>query len=169
MCSWDGAFLLSKVLKDGVGLSVCSYQSGTHPSAPVTASAWTPAHTRCKQAQPQAMQAREFHGSAWNLKPGPHPGCRWKGVVTQKSVSLSRWKTPLHQGEDATGIQEKALDLETELTRGQSPKSYRGRAEKYFTAEHERNYLPSLLLSLPLSEKVLGSYKGVGVLPYTLE
>ena len=60
-------------------------------------------------AQPQEMQAHEFHGSAWNLKPGPHPGFRWEDVVTQKSISLSKWKIPFHPSDNTTRIQKKAL------------------------------------------------------------
>ena len=82
----------------------------------VTGFSVDPCPCQALQAPPQEMQAHELHGSAWNLKPGPHPGCRQEGGVTQKSVSLRRWKPPLHPRDDATGIQEKALALETGLT-----------------------------------------------------
>lgn len=61
----------SKSLQDGVGFPVCCYQSETHPSAlrdglrqghlpPPEMMVW-----------PHETWACEFHGSAWNPKPGP--------------------------------------------------------------------------------------------------
>jgi hypothetical protein len=63
--------------------------------------------------QPPDIGNHEFHGSAWNLNPGPVPGCRWEDVVTQKSVLLSQWKIPLHWDADAAKIQNKVFVSET--------------------------------------------------------
>lgn len=83
MCSWAGTYLFNKGLQDGVGFSVCSHQRRTHSSA--WASAWTSACTKHDSPAPE-MKTYEFHGSAWNLKPGPDAGSGWEDVVTQKPV-----------------------------------------------------------------------------------
>lgn len=86
----------SKSLQDGVGFPVCCYQSETHPSALRDGLRQGHLPPPGMMVWPHETWACEFHGSAWNPKPGPDPGSRWEDVVTQKSVSPTKWKIPLY-------------------------------------------------------------------------
>ena len=119
-----------------MGFPVCAYQSGMHPSALRVGLQRGHLPTHYVTARPQQTWAQDFHGSSWNLKPGPDPGAEWEDAVTQKSVTFSKWKIPFYWRADATKIQNKAFvseNLEAELIWEDSSKSHRCRTDKYFT------------------------------------
>lgn len=122
--------------------------------------------------QHQRMKAYEFHGSAWNLKPGPW--CRFwvGGCCHPEASSFSKWKIPLYQRVDAMRIQKKASFLKalngSSLREILQNPTEAGLKNILLCSIRKITYLPCFFLP-SLSGEVLGHYKGFEIIPYTLE